>query len=333
MANSAVRGILARSARHGPALLAAGIFVGVALPPFARATHALLTPDVLAMLTLVLLRVDVPRAMAHVRRPRQAVLMTGFILFACPVLAWIVTRFIPMDEGLAAGVVIFATGCTATSSAAFARLVRLDPELSLVVTLATTFLVPLTAPVTALALLGVDLHVSLAAFSARLAFIVGLPMLLSVALRRALGPARLAAWAESLDGLLVWLLVLYGVAVMDGLTVRFAREPGWVAAAMVAAFASNYGLNLVTAIAFLGAGRRAALTAGLMSGNRNMALYLAVLPAAADPRLALFFGICQFPLFFSPFLLRPAYRWLVDRQCTENAGPGDERPGDGRWRR
>ena len=43
-----------------------------------------------------------------------------------------------------------------------------------------------------------------------------------------------------------------------------------------------------------------------MSGNRNMALYLAVLPAAADPRIALFFALCQFPLFLSPFLLRPA---------------------------
>ena len=39
----------------------------------------------------------------------------------------------------------------------------------------------------------------------------------------------------------------------------------------------------------------------------NMALYLAVLPAAADVRLALFFALCQFPLFLSPFLLRPVY--------------------------
>ena len=56
---------------------------------------------------------------------------------------------------------------------------------------------------------------------------------------------------------------------------------------------------------------QAAASAGLMSGNRNMALYLAVLPAAADPRISLFFGICQFPLFLSPFLLRPLYRRLA----------------------
>jgi BASS family bile acid:Na+ symporter len=308
---AAPRRFLALSARHGPPLLAAGIFGGVAFPGLAHPAHAALTPDVLAMITLVLLRVDVPRAMAHLRRPGQAALMTSFLLFACPVLTWLATRLVPLGPGIAPGVVIFATGCAATSSPAFARLVGLDPELSLVVMLATTFLLPLTAPPTALLLLGVDLHIGVGAFMGRLAVIVGLPTLLSLALRRALGPERLARWGDALDGLLVWLLVLYGVAVMDGLGPRIAREPGWVAQAVAAAFAANYGLNALTAAAFSRAGRREALTAGLMSGNRNMSLYLAALPTAADPRLALFFGLCQFPLFLSPFLLRPLYRRLV----------------------
>ena len=50
-----------------------------------------------------------------------------------------------------------------------------------------------------------------------------------------------------------------------------------------------------------------ALAAGLLSGNRNMALYLAVLPAATDSRILLYFALCQFPLFLSPMLLRPIY--------------------------
>ena len=61
-------------------------------------------------------------------------------------------------------------------------------------------------------------------------------------------------------------------------------------------------------------------TAGLMSGNRNMALYLAILPAAADPRIGLFFGLCQFPLFLSPFLLRPLYQRLLRRRHARPAG-------------
>jgi len=103
-------------------------------------------------------------------------------------------------------------------------------------------------------------------------------------------------------------VVIYGLGVMDGLTARILADPAWVAQAVAAAFAVDFGLNALTATAFAWMGRRAACSAGLMSGNRNMALFLAILPAGADPRLGLFFALCQFPLFMSPFLLRNLYR-------------------------
>jgi len=40
------------------------------------------------------------------------------------------------------------------------------------------------------------------------------------------------------------------------------------------------------------------------------------LPAGADPRLGLFFALCQFPLYLSPFLLRPLYRRLMARPVS-----------------
>ncbi len=317
--------LLALSARHGSLLLAAGIFGGVLSPGLASAFRDFIAPNVLLMMTLVLLRVDIAGAIAHLRRPDRVAALVAFQLLACPVLAWAAILPLDLDPGIANGVVIFATGCAATSSPAFARMVGLDPELSLVVTLATTFLIPLTAPPIALLLMGVDLSISVTAFMGRLCLIVGVPMGLSLILRRVVGPVRLARWADATDGLLVWFLVFYGFAVMDGLSARVAADPAWVAQAVLAAFAVGYGLNLLTAAAFRRMDTYAAATAGLMSDNRNMALYLAVLPAAADPRIALFFGLCQFPLFLSPFLLRPVYRRL------HRWWPA--RPADARWRR
>ena len=109
----------------------------------------------------------------------------------------------------------------------------------------------------------------------------------------------------------MWLVVSYGFAVMDGLGARMAQDPAWVAHALVAAFVASYGLNALTTLGFARWGVPEAAAAGLMGGNRNMALYLAVLPASTDPRITLFFGLVQFPLFLSPFLLRPAYRLLL----------------------
>ena len=299
---------LAWSARRGSVLLAVGIFGGILCPPLAAAFKGFVTPNVLLMTTLVLLRVDVARTLGHLRRPGRVVVIVALQMLVCPVLTWAAVTGLPLDPGIKAGVVIFATGCAATSAAAFARLVRLDADLSLVGTLATLALVPVTAPPIALWLLGVDLSIGAVAFMGRLLVVVGLPLLVSLALRRVIGPARLADWGGAVDGALVWLVVFYGFAVMDGLAPRLASDPGWVVQALVAAFAVDYGLNAVTTLLLARWGLRDAATAGLMSGNRNMALFLAVLPAGTDPRITLFFGVCQIPLFLSPFLLGPILR-------------------------
>lgn len=295
------------SAYRGGALLAGGIFLGVLLPPLAAATRDVVTPVVAGLMTLVLLRVDPAQVLGYLRRPLLVLALLVWLLLACPLIAFAIARAIGLDGPLGAGLVIMATGCAATSSPAFARLVGLDGEISLVAAVLSTLLIPFTAPPLALGLLGIDLSISVAGLTARLALVVGLPLLLSIAIRRVLGPARLERIGRAVDGAVVLLVVLYGFGVMDGMQAKLLAEPGWVVGGLALAFAGNFGLNLLTALAFIPVGRRVALSSGLLSGNRNMALYLAVLPAATDARILLFFALCQFPLFLSPFLLRPIY--------------------------
>ncbi len=305
--NPALR-FLASSARHGGALLGGGVFLGVLVPPLARMFHPVIAPSIIGLMTLVLLRVDIPAAIGHLRQPVRLAVIVGFHALACPVIAWAVVEALPLDAGIAAGVVIFATGCAATSGAAFARMVGLDPELSLIATLVTTIALPLTAPPMVYALIGVDLAISLPAFMGRLVLVVGLPLVLSMGIRRLVGPQRLAPFGPAVDGGVVWLVLVYGIGVMDGLAARMLADPLWVALAFIAAVVADFGFNALTTLVLAPLGWRVAASAGMLSGNRNMALYLAVLPAAADARLALFFALCQFPLFLSPFLLRPVYR-------------------------
>jgi len=303
-----IAGFLERSARHGSLLLAAGVFGGLLSPAVARTMAWFITPNVVALVTLVLLRVDIAQAFGHLRRPWRPAVIVAALLLASPLVTAALVRVIPMDPGIAAAVVIFSTGATATSGAAFARLVGLDPELTLITTLASIFLVPLTGPPLAHLLAGVELSISVGAFMGRLALVVGLPLLLSVALRRAIGPARLAPLGPAIDGLTVWLVVFYGFAVMNGLQALLLADPAWVLQASLAAFVADFGLNLLTTAGLFWMGFRAAASAGLMAGNRNMALYLAVLPASTDQRIVVFFALAQFPLFLSPFLLGPIYR-------------------------
>ena len=294
-------------ARRGGVLLAGCIFVGLALPPLAAVLRDTLTITVAGLMTLVMLRIDLKQVLAYLRRPLLVAALLAWLLIACPLIVYAIVRAVGLDGPLGAAVVIMATGCAATSSPAFARLVGLDASVSLVVAVVSTLLVPFTAPPLALGLLGIDLAISLWALMGRLALIVGLPLLASLVIRRLVAAPTLGAWSGRIDGTVVLLLVMYGIGVMDGMQAKLLAEPAWVLGGIALAFLGNFGLNALTALAMLPAGRSVALAAGLLSGNRNMALYLAVLPAATEPGILLFFALCQFPLFLSPFLLRPVY--------------------------
>ena len=309
-------GFLEWSARRGGLLLALGIFAGLFIPPLAALFRDVVTFSVATLMTIVLLRVDLAQVVAYLRRPVLVAVLVAWMMLVCPILLFLVLRGFGFDGPLVAGLVISAMGCAATSSPAFARMVGLDGEISLVVAIITTLIVPFTAPPLALGLMGIDLAISLSALMGRLMLVVGLPLLIAVVLRRLLGPVRLQRYAGALDGSVVWLVVIFGFGVMDGMLAKIISDPAWVMGGLALAFAANFGLNAATALVFAPTGKKLALTAGLLGGNRNMALFLAVLPAATDQRILLFFALGQFPLFLTPFLLRPIYNRLMPDKAS-----------------
>jgi bile acid:Na+ symporter, BASS family len=302
--------LLGWSARHGTALLAASILAGIACAPLAAALRPAVAPAVALLMTLVLLRIDPAQVIAWLRRPLLVLGLSAWVLVACPLVAFVATRAMGLNGPLGGGLVLGAAACAAVSAPAFARLVGLDAEISLVVSVVTTALLPFTAPPLALGLLGLDLAITIPGLMLRLLLIVGIPALLAWGLRAVLGPARLARAAAGLDGGVVLILVVFAFGVMDGVQARLLADPLWVLGGVALAMAGNLGLNALTAAVIWPLGRTLALSAGMLAGNRNQALFLAVLPAAADPGVLLFFALGQVPMFLSPFLLRPIYARL-----------------------
>jgi BASS family bile acid:Na+ symporter len=219
---------LEASARRGPLLLAGGIFAGLLLPPLAAAFRDVITPTVFGLMTLVMLRVDFGRVLGFLTRPAMVLAVLGVLLFVSPLIAHAVASAIGLPGGLGAALVLMATGCAATSSPAFARLVGLDGDVSFVVAILSTLLVPFTAPPLALGLLGLDLALSVWDLMGRLALVVGLPLCLSLAIRAIVGPDRLERSGRAVDGAVVWLVVFYGFGVMDGMLARLLADPAWV---------------------------------------------------------------------------------------------------------
>jgi BASS family bile acid:Na+ symporter len=303
--------LLGLLSRHAAKCLAAGVLIGLAAPPLAEVMRPALTPSIFVSLVLALTRLEITEVAAYLRRPVLLTAFTAFSLLVSPLLMLAVVLPIGLPEGLTAGLVLMAAAPPITSAAAFALIMRLEAAFSVAAVVVAYLLVPFTLPVMAFSLLQMDIDIGWLELTGRLAAMIGGSFLAGILLRRFLGAERIAGNAASIDGLAVISLVVFAIAIMDGVTeVAFAR-PGYVALATGAAFIANGALQVLGAMVFWRAGRLVALTAGHMTGNCNMGLILAVLADQASVDLAVFFALGQLPMYMLPLVAVPVYQRLL----------------------
>lgn len=113
---------------------------------------------------------------------------------------------------------------------------------------------------------------------------------------------------EAVDGFSAILMALVVVGLMSALGDAWRQRPTDLLLMMLFVFILNFGFQ------FLGsrvwhrlAGPEYAVPLSVISGNRNVALYLTALPAAVVDDLLLFIGCYQFPMYLTPLLLRRFY--------------------------
>jgi BASS family bile acid:Na+ symporter len=299
---------LAFLGRHAGLMLAGGILVGIVVPPLAAVAAPLLIPSIVLLLVVALVRLEKRQIVALMRRPAAVTAVLAWALMATPVLmTGAVALFDPAPK-LGTAMVLSAACPPIMSAIAFCFMVGLDATLATVIVFAAIFLVPLTLPPLALLLLGLKLDIDVLSFMARLAAITGGSLILAIAIRAAVAREALERRPELLDGIAVVGLLVFAVAIMDGVGHAALERPGYVAATLVAAFAANAGMQLAGFFAFAWLARKQALAVALLSGNRNMGLLLAALGAAADFDVVLYLALGQIPVFLTP-LAKPIYRW------------------------
>lgn len=295
--------------------MAGGVLLGLAVPPLAALAKPLLVPTLLIPLTLALVRLDWSAIAAWRHRAGTMTLLIVWLLGVSPVLVWAITSaMLPLGfpEPLRQALVLMAASSPIVSSVAIALIVGLDATLAIVAVLLCTALVPLTLPPMAAALVGVTLKIGVGTFMLRLALLVGPAFAAAWLIRRVVPPAKLAAQREALDGLTVINLLLFGLAIMDGVTAYAVQNPGYVALALAAAYAFNLVLQGAAYVAFGRLGRREALSAALVSGNCNMGLVLVALDGRASFEVTVFFALAQIPMYTLPALLARPYRRLLE---------------------
>jgi BASS family bile acid:Na+ symporter len=288
---------------HARWALPAGVFAGILLPDLAALLRPILTPVVIGSLTAALLRLDWKRIGAALQRPGLALLLAGWQLMLSPLLVWGASVLVGLPPDLHLLLVLQAAAPPIGSAAVFALILGLDGALAAVGTVLATLLLPVTLTPIVLLLSDTGLRVDLGAFILRVTLVVAAPFALAAILRARVGPARLRRNDALLGGLNVLLLVVFAIAVMDGVTARLLADPAYIGGLLLTACIAALVLHAVAFAVFRWAGARTAFNAAVMSGNRNMGLMLAVTAGTAGEAFSLYAGIAQIPMYFAPLLL------------------------------
>ncbi len=311
---SALGSPLALLGRHATPMMAAGVLLGLAMPPLATLAQPLLVPALVIPLALALVRLDLGATLAWHVRPGLVARIVVWLLVVSPLaVAALVALLRPLGlpSPLGDALILMAAASPIVSSVAIALFVGLDASLAIVAVLLATVLVPITLPLLAALLAGITIEMGVLDFALRLVGLVGAAFATAWLVRRFVPAATLANRREHIDGLAVVNLVVFAVAIMDGVTAFALQAPTYVAIALAAAFAFNLLLQLAGYAAFRRLGRRRALTVAFLSGNCNMGLVLVALQGRASFEVTVFFALAQIPMYTLPALLAPAYRRLL----------------------
>lgn len=306
-----LRGFLELIGRHATPILAGGVLLGLAWPALAELARPMLVPGLVIPLTIALLRLDWGALGAYGRRAGLIGLLVGWILLLSPLLMALLTLPLGLPEPLRAGLVLMAASAPIVSAAALSLILGLDAALCVVVIVATTALVPFTLPPIAHLLLGLEIAIGPLELMGRLMLLVGISFLAAGIGRRLIRREWIAARARMFDGISVSILLMFALAIMAGKTEVLLERPGFFFLVVAASFVANLALQALAALVFIRAGRRRGLSAGLMSGNRNMGLVLVALAGQAHFDVEVFFALAQIPMYVLPAVLLPLYRRVM----------------------
>lgn len=307
-----IAGLLEACARRGQAGLilglVAGILGGFLFPETVAALSVTIAPIVVALLFVAVLRLGPDGVRAGMRGVRGALTATLVLQVGLPVAAALAFAGLGWQGAVALGVVLTLSGAPITGSPNLAILARGDAVAALRALVLGTALLPLTVIPVFLLVPTFGDPAQVGGMVLRLLVIIAVAGGLALLLRGGgvVGTRHLPA----LEGVSAILLAVMVIPLMGAVGPTLMTGQGWALLALVLGL--NFGLQLVAGLVARARGADPA-AAGIVAGNRNVALFLGILPAALVTDLLPYIGLYQIPMYLTPLVMPALYRWLAGR--------------------
>ncbi|MBE1297681.1 hypothetical protein [Phycobacter azelaicus] len=300
---------LAFVARHGRAALVLGLLAGLLLPDLARLLRPFIPHLVALLLFLTAFRIGARAALGGLNDGVSSLRAVLVLQLALPLVALLLFWLTGVETTHAAiAILLMLSAPSVTGSPNITLLLGHAPEPAFRVLILGTALMPVTIiPIFLLApSLGGLQEVIWAAL--RLIGAIGLTVTAAFALRRLTLPDLRTDQVQALDGLTTLALAVIVVGLMSALGPALQASPVVVVKWMALVLIANLGLQVLTFHVLRWRGHtHVAVPYGVVSGNRNFALFLIALPASTTDPLLIFLGCYQVPMYLTAVIMRRLY--------------------------
>ena len=303
---------------HARTLLPIGVIVAFLMPE-SGAFFKPLAPYILALLVSVaMVRLDILGVLRNAVQPRrliQNICLSLVLLIVTPYCLHSLAIIAGLKDSLQTLITWYAVSPPIGTTIWMCVFLGFSAPIAMEIVLLTNLLAPFTGPFIGELLLGTVVPLSVMTLSFRLGAILFGGVLVALVARWWLGESRINANRGHLDGIATLLLLAFLVPVFDGVSAMVFAAPLLALGLAALATALNFGHQ---ASIFLGGRLLAALhrqsalpngirSVAVVSGNRNLGLYFAALPA--DPLFSLFVAAYQIPIYLTPMVAG----WFGDR--------------------
>lgn len=304
-----VKRFLHGCARYGRFILVLGLLAGAFLQDLALALKAWLPVLVATLLLLSAMRIGPRQMLGGLADVKASLVLIVAYQVVMPLVLFVLADAVGLDATMTTAILLMAAAAPLLGASNLTILTGNDPAPSLRLLVIGLALLPFTIIPTLLLVPSIGGIEQIFMASARLLVLVVGVAGIGFAIRHYFFPDLSADGTDTLDGLSAVAMAIVVIGLMAAIGPALQQQPGEVLRTLCFAVACNFGLQVIAFAATGAAGADINRVAyAIVAGNRNMAFFLAALPAAVMEPLFLFIGCYQVPMYLTPLVLGRLYR-------------------------
>ena len=303
---------LAAISAHGRLVLILGLLAGVMLPGLAVAMRPWIGQMVAVLLFLAALRVGPRMALGALSDVGRSVLLTALFQVAMPLAA--IGLFMLLGLGalpVATFFVLMLAAAPISGSPSLTVMCGGDPAPALRQLVIGTALLPVTVlPVFWLTPAFGDPGAVISAAGGLMLLVAmagGGAFLIRGTILKEASPSAL----QAIDAVSVIVLAVVVIGLMSAVGPAMRQSPLAFTGVLALVCAANFAIQIAAALCERLSGGPNPIATGIVAGNRNIALFLSVLPQTTVDPLLLLIGCYQIPMYLTPAVLGRFYAWVA----------------------